>query len=458
MAIKFRNLLIILIMAVMVGSPLLNIYQRAYAVFGFDAVVSEALTIARQAALESLKRRLLTMITDQIIGWIEGEGKPLFITDWKSFLARAVNTAVGDLAIDLDMGYLCSPFGFQVQLTVLRPPRFTEMISCTLEDIVANIENFYDDFRNGGWLAYAEIWQPQNNYYGSVLMAMQELERRSATERESNLFEALAGGGFVGTRMCDSSGRYCTITTPGAQIGALAAKAVGADIDYLINSQDLAVYVGAISDAFINRLIRSGAEGLISLTTPNKPEGGAIVNTGPCAGLKGDTLTNCLAVIKSQENNFVENQRIFLSQIDATLLPREASNNNLIQIVSKQTDLVNGLVLLRDCQASRSLPEAINTSTQLRDEQIILNRLDSELLANDQIIDLLLGARSNIENPSLQNTSSIVYQFDNVIPYLNADLAKEFRQSKEKQLIEINQKVNEQLPVIQQQLNQCLGI
>lgn len=458
MAVKFRKILIVIILLLMIGMPWIGERQQAQAVFGVDAVVSEALTVARQSAVEALKRRLLTMITDQIIAWIEGEGKPLFITDWKAFLAQGVNVAVGDLAEDLNMGYLCSPFGFQVQLTILRPPRFTERITCTLEDIVANIENFYEDFRNGGWIAYSEIWQPQNNYYGSVLLAMQEMNRRTALERESNLFEALAGGGFIGTRTCDSTGRFCTITTPGAQIGALAAKAIGSDIDYLINANDLAVYVAAISDAFINRLIRAGAEGLISLTTPNKPEGGSFTGEGSCAGLTGDVLSNCLAITSSSENDFSSNQQAFILQIDATLLPREVASDSLNQISVKQSEIVNLLLELRNCQARQGLPEAIQISAQLQDEQSLLNRIDSEFVANNRVVRLLKESRVNIENPSVRDNSAIVYYFNNIITYLNADLAREFRANKENQLAEIEQKWQQQSEELRQQLNQCLGI
>lgn len=455
MALKFKFLTILIIIAVLVGGPWVYPRQQAHALFGLDAVAAQALEVARLTALETLKRRILTMMTDQIINWIEGREKPLFITDWKRFLGEAANIAIGDLAIDLGAGYLCSPFRFQLQLTILRPPRFTQYVSCTLDDIVSNIKNFYEDFRNGGWFAYAEQWQPQNNYYGSVLMAMEELYRREAVIKEANLFEGLAGGGFIGTRVCDSTGRFCTITTPGAQIGALAAKALGADIDYLVNAQDLAAYVGAIADALINRLIEAGARGLLSLTTPDAPEQGFIRNRGPCAGLRGSALQNCLALTEARQRRFQENQEIFLSEIDATLLPNQAGEERLSQSIARQTELVDALTALRQCQVDKSQPRSIETGEQLHQEQDILNRMDRELFTVRRLINRLTEAKEYISNPPSQDNASITFYFESVAFSLDANEARRFKEDKEQELQQINDKVSNRLPQIEQELQSC---
>ncbi len=428
------------------------------------SVQTSALTaqeIAKRAfviATEALKRRMLNIVVDQIIGWIEGEGQPKFVTDWKSFISDAANIAVGDVAYELGLGFLCNPFSLNVQLTLLKPPRFNDFIACTLDDIVGNIQNFYDDFRNGGWLSYAELWQPRNNYYGSVLMAMQERDRRIANETEASVFEALSGGGFLGTRRCDSTGRFCSITTPGSQIGALAAKAIGSDIDYLINANDLAVYVGAIADALINRLIRSGAEGLISLTTPNQPPNGSFSGGGACSGLRGSSLTECLALVRSGSVGFAETQRSYLTEIDATLLPQQGGETGLVSAVNSQNILVSRLLDLRNCQLNKGLPQATATEIILVEEQAELNNLDSDLNVSRSITGPLTNTKIQIQNPPARDISTISFYFNSIAFLLDSQAARDFQAFTEIRKNEVLQKVNGQLPRVQQQLTSCQGL
>jgi len=102
---------------------------------------------------ENLRKRLLDMMVDQIIQWIQGGGKPQFVTDWQGFLGDAANIAAGDFLQEIGAGFLCDPFNLQVQIALYPVPKFTDQITCTLDQVVDNIENFYDDFRNGGWIA-----------------------------------------------------------------------------------------------------------------------------------------------------------------------------------------------------------------------------------------------------------------------------------------------------------------
>src|SRR3989344_9438205 len=52
-------------------------------------------------AVEILKKQLLDYIVDQIIQWIQGGGKPQFVTDWDGFLKDAANRATGQFLQEL---------------------------------------------------------------------------------------------------------------------------------------------------------------------------------------------------------------------------------------------------------------------------------------------------------------------------------------------------------------------
>ena len=230
---------------------------------------------AQSFVLATLKKKLLDMMVDQIIVWIQGGGEPKFIDDWQGFLRQAADEVGGEFIEELGAGFLCDPFSFQIQLALVQPPQFSERATCTITQVVDNIEDFYEDFSNGGWIAYSQSWASKNNYFGSVLMAMAELDNKEADAQLAAQNEGLSSGGFLGTKVCakDANGKdipgTCKITTPGQTIGATLAKAIGSDIDYIVNAEQLTEYLAAISDAIINRLIVEGVTGIKCVCTKN---------------------------------------------------------------------------------------------------------------------------------------------------------------------------------------------
>jgi len=230
---------------------------------------------AFRVATEALKRQLLNMMVDQIVSWIQGGGKPKFITDWNGFLTDAADQAGGQFIQELGLGQLCSAFGPQLKAAFIPIPTFSDRSSCTLSQVGANLDAFLKDFRNGGWAAWNEmVLKPQNNIYGAYLIAWDEKNARESAAQKAAAAEAQAGKGFLSVRRCveynEEGYNECLasglseaeckkascirdeIVTPGAVVGDLAAKAVGSDIDSIVNAQDLAAYVSAITNAILN--------------------------------------------------------------------------------------------------------------------------------------------------------------------------------------------------------------
>src|SRR3989344_3958674 len=134
--------------------------------------------------LALLKKKILDMMVDQIVMWIQGGGEPKFVSDWGGLLKDAANEATGNFINAVGLTQLCEPLGgglagnlkIAVQASLIPVKKFSERARCTLKDIVTNVEDFATDFHSGGWLAYSESWEPQNNYFGLVIMASAELE------------------------------------------------------------------------------------------------------------------------------------------------------------------------------------------------------------------------------------------------------------------------------------------
>ncbi len=432
------------------------------------------------ASLELLKKRLLDMVVDQTVNWIQGNGEPLFITDWQLFFAQSANIASADLIRELGLGSLCRPFGVQLQLAVMQPPRFSRSISCTLDKIIGNALNFYEDFRSGGFIAYREMWQPQNNFYGAVLMALEEKESRVASAVFASTQEALAGNGILGTKRCypkpgafvvdgvpfevqakrNPWDFYCFITTPGSQVGALVAKAIGSDIDYIINSQDLAAYVAAISDALINRLVREGVNGLRGVLTTNLPSSSGYIDSQysgqqPCSGLRGDTLRDCQNFIGYKSGDFNDLQKVYLEQINLTLLPMQAAEKNVQESINSQRSLVNKLSELKFCQINRNVAGKEATQTELDAEQKKLDKFVADLISIQDISIPLLNAKLHLQNPPTKDSHDLTAAFNEIRNLLNPTRANEIKLASEKDMNDNKTAVSQRLPQVQQSITTC---
>jgi len=397
--------------------------QKAEAIPTIDAgaiagilanLVQEILEVAWEAAVAILQKQILDMIVDQIIQWIQGGGEPKFISDWSGFLQDAGNKAAGKFIEGIADGVLCEPFNLNIQLQ-LRNKSFTDTITCTLDDVVGNIENFYDDFRSGGWIGYTTSLEPQNNFFGASLIAVSGLEKvRAAAEKAAEL-EGVTGGGYIGTKKCDKEGN-CTITTPGQTIAGLVDKSLGADIDLIVNSQDIGPYIAAIADAAINRLIAEGVGGLQNLTTKKAPDDGFIKpGAGNCKGLKGDALDACENYQESSGNQFNESKSIFIAEIDKTFKPRRETQDAQINAISNLNQYKSNLEFLLAefekaiCVNKNAFIKEINDElgyvAQKSDE------LQKDKSENDLIVKELEEIRSEINNAEINEWNKLTTSY-----------------------------------------------
>ncbi|PIR44394.1 hypothetical protein COV23_00075, partial [Candidatus Wolfebacteria bacterium CG10_big_fil_rev_8_21_14_0_10_31_9] len=238
---------------------------------------------------------ILKWLADETVKWIEGEGQPGYVTNWQNFSKDAVNVGIGEVAQNTTLAPLCSPFKMpNFNLALLPVKRFPQRIGCTLDKIVGNIENFYNDFAQGGWLAYNKSWQPNNNFYGVTMMIYDEGIRIAYEKKQAALNEASAGSGFLSVTQCiggtTDQGEFCNavcsntldvqscfndcmevqmsaselcsdsdgvekIATPGNIVGQIVGKAMTSDQDFAVNIQD---WTAAIIDAALKRLMKEG--------------------------------------------------------------------------------------------------------------------------------------------------------------------------------------------------------
>lgn len=273
------------------------ISDKAFQLWG---VIQPYMDKVGKALFALLKKKILDLLVDDIVTWIQGGGTPQFITDWKAFAEKVVDQAGGEFVDQiLGLGILCNRFGAQLRLMLAKPKTFNT-VKCTLTKIGTNIENFFDNFSNGGWTNWIALNESQNNLYGAYLtIADQRLAIESAAARAAQN-EGTASAGFLGdkiclARQCPDSGpeRYtgvggwkeselgqCVclnwqIRTPG-RIAADAISMAVVDVPILgvLSAREYSEYLGAIADAAINRTLK---EGFLYIKT-NATKRGTIAN------------------------------------------------------------------------------------------------------------------------------------------------------------------------------------
>lgn len=165
-----------------------------------DGLLQNALKVAWHTA----RRKLLDMLVNDIIGWIQGGGTPRFVTDFPGELAAAADAGAGAFANKLAGVNLCSDFRININAAFPAVPRpFEQRVACTASDIYDNFDRIWDNtFARGGWENWLALQQPQNNIFGAYLLAQGELASEIAQKTEARKLQIGSGNGFVDVEEC----------------------------------------------------------------------------------------------------------------------------------------------------------------------------------------------------------------------------------------------------------------
>lgn len=281
-----------------VQSGLQTGFQSVLSSLGISEEIQGEIDKALKWAFTMFKKKLLDMMADQIINWINGGGKPTFVTDWQAFLRKAVDDVGGNFVSEyLGAGFLCKNISPQIQLMLAKPQTFDTAAVCTLSQIGTNIQNFYNNFTAGGWKGWLTISETQNNIYGMYFYALDQKWSAEQLAAKTGSEAAMSAAGFLGDQVClryyriNSSGKpqeaqygtkdapkkgeapapftdtNCTnwfTRTPGKVAADSLSKITGKEWDWLLQSKEYSEYIVAIADAVINRTIKEG----VLLITP----------------------------------------------------------------------------------------------------------------------------------------------------------------------------------------------
>jgi len=288
------------------------------------SLTQQMLEWLRKIATEILKDQLIHRLVQQIIMWVQGGGKPQFVTNWQQFLSDAASAGAGQALSEI-YPRICQPFQVPIQIAFqnqsVNANIYDNQVACTLGNVVNNLKEFYNNFKYGGWIAYGQVLNPKNNLWGSLIIANDIIAQKAAQKKEAQKNDAQASKGFLSMKRCvkgqsipcefnnaderdlcdeqylplayvkpfyktyeDGSGTaWYSIcdkdgwenTTPGALLGDITSYAVGnSPIARIVNAQDIAALVSALVNSGLNKLILAGQKGLMSLFTGGSSSGG----------------------------------------------------------------------------------------------------------------------------------------------------------------------------------------
>jgi hypothetical protein len=197
--------------------------KSAQAIFGIGDISLDPVQLVKELVLDGLikpiARHAVVRLHQEISRWAQGgftdENKPFAMTSWKEEVKGALQVASGKFVQEHKLTPLCAPFklsiGTALGLDYPTGPTgaipYTQYAACTLGDIVDNVEDFYKNpsISVYGWDSWTALMQPQNNFLGSLLMALErkeEIEEEETTEQEK---EIEAGQGVKNETICSDT-------------------------------------------------------------------------------------------------------------------------------------------------------------------------------------------------------------------------------------------------------------
>lgn len=187
-------------------------------------------TVAWTAANMVIER-----LTASTVNWINSgfQGSPAYITDPERYFLDLGDKVAGDFIMnDPRLSQLCGPISARVRIALTTNYLGERPWSCTLSQVGNNLENFMNDFSQGGWDNFFEITQKQqNNPIGAYLQAQNELNIQLASRSESAKMQLGWGTGFLSKKVCARySERVEGKTIPGGQDILIGIDAEGNEI------------------------------------------------------------------------------------------------------------------------------------------------------------------------------------------------------------------------------------
>lgn len=208
-----KKLVALILVTVLVSSSFLPVFTpRAQAFLGIADVtfvinVKEWVRALLDGIAQNLAQKMVDDTVRSTIEWANTgfEGGPAYITEPGQFFQNAADNAAGEYINGTDLSFLCSPFQDVIRVSLANYYYQPEQnrYQCSITGIKGNIEDFYQDFSNGGWDAWFTMTQiPTNNPYGAFIQARADLDSRVGSAVSLSQSQYAVNQGFKSLSSC----------------------------------------------------------------------------------------------------------------------------------------------------------------------------------------------------------------------------------------------------------------
>ncbi|MGC9598892.1 MAG: hypothetical protein ABSE18_00725 [Minisyncoccia bacterium] len=206
--------------------------RTAYAqwpTFDFSVFANQIEQFIKTILLQIVKNSLISFIQHKIVSWISNPKNPKFIQQWGGELSNAFVAAANSTLSQISPN-LSPSFGPLVGSALKPQKSAVSGIQSTLDNDLANLgtnqQNFYNNFSQGGFDAYFDLFKPDNNFFTAFMDTQDAMLAAGGKSAQTAQTKAVAGQASRGNQLCsDGSNPYATHM--GCDEGSLATTTYG---------------------------------------------------------------------------------------------------------------------------------------------------------------------------------------------------------------------------------------
>ncbi|MEK7116640.1 MAG: hypothetical protein AAB837_00555 [Patescibacteria group bacterium] len=321
MEIKFKKIIVSVLIFIFVFSPVFIRKTNAFLGIGdiaFDppaeistgitsintgitavsTVTSAATDVAgatKEFGLDSVAWIIANLVIERMaastVNWINSgfRGSPAFVTDPEAYFQDIGDKIAGQYIFsNPNLNFLCGPIQAKIRLALTQNYIQDRIWQCTLTDVGRNMDDFMNNFENGGWDNFFELTQrQQNNPIGAYLQAENELNLQIATRQGTKQKELDWGKGFMSFEVCGPEGRdpkdgvcigRAEIATPGSVIENKLNEVLGSGTKKLEAADEINEIVSTLLNQLVSQVIGGIGKGLRGLSSPSSTGEKSITN------------------------------------------------------------------------------------------------------------------------------------------------------------------------------------
>lgn len=158
--------------------------------------------------LQIMKNTFVVAMQSQITQWVQGGGNPRFVQSWSQTLTNAFNGAANTVVAQTLPNL--SP-GFSTAAGVLLQQNATPIQSNIDQELTAlgtTQANFSNNFNNGGFAAYFDLFQPDNNLFSALMDTQDAALNAGSNQAQASQARSVAANGFTGDATCSDNPSY----------------------------------------------------------------------------------------------------------------------------------------------------------------------------------------------------------------------------------------------------------